>query len=329
MSGDFFKVNDETRKNFSKFDPQPQTQSRYAAPTPQPANTPEPATPTKELSPVERADALITKFENELIALSDAAFVRRLHVNAIQALRSDEKGMLLLALQTFEGRKSFRNAIMKSAETGLQIDGQEACLVIYDKKHINFQPMWQGLTEIAYRSGIVKAFSKGIYKENDDFEFDMGKIVRHKVNFKSDRGKTIGYWVRATLENGETVDEFKTVQEIEKVRNASRSKNSEYSPWNNWYDEMAFKTVFRALCKALPKTEALNKVLAVWDSEFEFKNAQMESKAKTNPFLAATEKPKEQEPTLKEANATQLDNDDDVDSHVDYDTEDPSVVTNE
>ena len=261
------------------------------------------------LTPVEaaqkNAEKIITAMEANIVALSDKDFARRLAVNALTALKKDDGG-LLLALQTFKGKKTFRDSILASAEMGLQIDGTEGCLVIYGENEVHFQPMWQGLTEIAYRTGIVKSFDKGVYKRNDDFEWNMGKITKHIVKFGTDRGDTIGYWVRANLANGGTIDEFKTVEEIEKVHAIAKAKNG---PWKYWYDEMAFKTVFRSLCKLLPKTEALSKVLAYWDSDFDFKLAKNIPEQKNeNPFIQATqgkaevgEVGKEEEPISVEA----------------------------
>ena len=266
----------------------------------------------KELTPVEEAqraaESIVSKISENLIALSDKDFVRRLQVNALQALKKDD-GSMLNALQTLKGRKTFRDAIFASAEMGLQIDGIEGCLVLYQGKsgdQINFQPMWQGLTEIAYRTGIVKSFDRGIYCEGDDFEWNMGKVVKHIIHFDKERGKVIGYWVRANLTNGGVVDDFKTIPEIEKVREVSKTKNFANSPWNAWYDEMAFKTVFRAVCKRLPKTEALNKALAIWDSDFDFSDkgkSEPKPNANANPFINAVnaEEKKEEEPKEVEA----------------------------
>lgn len=271
------------------------------------------AEPKKELTPVEEAqraaESIVSKISENLIALSDKDFVRRLQVNALQALKKDD-GSMLNALQTLKGRKTFRDAIFASAEMGLQIDGIEGCLVLYKGKQgdcINFQPMWQGLTEIAYRTGIVKSFDRGVYCEGDDFVWNMGKVEKHIIHFEKERGKVIGYWVRANLTNGGVVDDFKTIPEIEKVREVSKTKDFANSPWNTWYDEMAFKTVFRAVCKRLPKTEALNKALAIWDSDFDFSDkgkSEPKAKANANPFLNAInkgEEKKEEEPKEVEA----------------------------
>lgn len=267
----------------------------------------------KELTPVEeaqrKAEAIVANVMDNLVALSDKDFVRRLQVNALQALKKDD-GSMLNALQTLRGRKTFRDAIFASAEMGLQIDGIEGCLVLYKSKTmgdcINFQPMWQGLTEIAYRTGIVKSFDRGVYCKGDDFEWNMGKVVKHIIHFEKGRGKVIGYWVRANLVNGGVVDDFKTIAEIEKVKEVSKTKDFSNSPWNNWYDEMAFKTVFRAVCKRLPKTEALNKALAIWDSDFDFSDkgkSEPKANANANPFLNAISKDEEKKEEPKEIEA--------------------------
>jgi len=227
------------------------------------------------------AEKLYSQMEQSLIGLSSPDFVRRLHVNAMNAISKYEGDDMLLALQDIDGRKSFKQAILDSAEMNLQINNSEGCLVVYKGK-FRFQPMWQGLVEIAYRSGVVKALLKGCYREKDDFEWDMGRIVHHRVDFRmSDRGNVVGYWARAILESGETIDEFKTKEDVEKVRKASNCPNS--PAWREWYDEMAYKTVFRSLCKRLPKTEALIKVIANWDSDFSFDSKNTAEEATVTP----------------------------------------------
>lgn len=257
---------------------QPAAQTRPPAPSrPAPPRPGVPAqAPKKSIAEIkketfDKAEILVAQAEQSLIKLSSPDFARRLHVNAINAIRKFDGDDMLLALQTDEGQKSFRQAIFDAAEMGLQINNNEGCLVVYGGK-IQFQAMWQGLVEVAYKSGVVKAFLKGCFREKDDFVWDMGRIARHVIDYRNpDRGAVIGYWVRAILESGESIDEFKTLDDIEKVRKSSKSPNG--PAWRNWYDEMAYKTVFRALCKRLPKTEALNKILAFWDKDFVFGEA--------------------------------------------------------
>lgn len=257
--------------------PRPTAPPKGAVPA-RPAAAPPAAAPKKTIAEMkaaafQKAETIVGELEQSLINLSSADFVRRLHVNAINAIRKAKGDDMLLALTTVDGQNSFKQAVMESAEMGLQINDIEGCLVVYKPKNgpiiIKFQPMWQGMVEKAYTTGVVKAFHRDCYREKDDFEWNMGRLAYHRIDFRcKDRGPVVGYWVRAVLESGETVDEFKTVAEIDKVRAASNCPNS--PAWRDWYDEMAYKTVFRSLCKRLPKTEALIKIIANWDRDFNF-----------------------------------------------------------
>ena len=265
---------DQTPRPMAQAQPaKPAAPTRPAAPAAAPRK--QPTIAEMKAAAFQKAETIVGELEHSLINLSSADFVRRLHVNAINAIRKAKGDDMLLALTTVEGQNSFKQAIMESAEMGLQINDIEGCLVVYKPKNgpiiIKFQPMWQGMVETAYTTGVVKAFHRDCYREKDDFEWNMGRLAYHRVDFRcKDRGQVIGYWVRAVLESGETVDEFKTVDDIEKVRKASNCPNS--PAWREWYDEMAYKTVFRSLCKRLPKTEALIKIIANWDKDFDLEN---------------------------------------------------------
>jgi recombination protein RecT len=66
----------------------------------------------------------------------------------------------------------------------------------------------------------------------------------------SDRGETVGYYSVFKLRDGSSDSEDMTVEDVEKIRNRSKSGNN--GPWKTDYDEMAKKTVIKRLLKRAP-----------------------------------------------------------------------------
>lgn len=107
---------------------------------------------------------------------------------------------------------------------------------------------------IKKHTNVVNIESALVY-ENEEFEVEQNKVVVHKQNpfaNAKERGALIGAYSVFTLDNGVKEYYFASIDEIEKVRECSKSANSKYSPWNNWYEEMVRKTVIRKGMKFYP-----------------------------------------------------------------------------
>lgn len=107
---------------------------------------------------------------------------------------------------------------------------------------------------IKKHTNVVNIESALVY-ENEPFEVEQNKVVMHKQNpFASadERGALIGAYSVFTLDNGVKEYYFASIDEIEKVRECSKSAKSQYSPWVKWYDEMVRKTVIRKGMKFYP-----------------------------------------------------------------------------
>lgn len=147
-------------------------------------------------------------------------------------------------------RKSLFLACQRAAQDGLMPDGREAALVPYGKE-IQYQPMIQGIRKKLAQAGFdIRA---DIVYERDEFSFESGDNpqIIHRPNVFGDRGKIIGAYAIATdLNTGEKWRETMSIEELERVRNAARSKNS--PAWTTWKTEMYRKTVAKRLRKYLP-----------------------------------------------------------------------------
>lgn len=158
-------------------------------------------------------------------------------------------------------RRSLFGACVRLAQDGLLPDGREAALVIFNTKNksggwdkkVQAMPMIAGVLKKIRQSGEVAKVSAQVVYENDHFlvKYGFDEDVEHTPPpLDKPRGKPIGAYATAVLKDGAQLLEVMSLEEINKVRSVSRSK--EKGPWVDWWEEMARKTVMRRLAKRLP-----------------------------------------------------------------------------
>lgn len=101
----------------------------------------------------------------------------------------------------------------------------------------------------------VKSIDAQLVYENETFHVEQGKVVEHSQNpfaTKEQKGNLVGAYSVFTLDDGSRDYYFASLDEINKVKECSKSANSQYSPWATWYDEMVKKTVIRKGMKFYP-----------------------------------------------------------------------------
>jgi len=163
-------------------------------------------------------------------------------------------------------RRSLLAACMRAAQDGLLPDGREAALVIFKSKGgtptVQYMPMVGGLFKKARNSGEIASIGAHVVYERDAFDYVLGddEKIDHKPFLGADRGKPIAAYAIAKTKDGAIYREVMSHADIEKVRAVSRAKSDD-SPWSNWWDEMARKTVFRRLAKRLPSSADLEQTL--------------------------------------------------------------------
>jgi recombination protein RecT len=219
---------------------------------------------------------------------------------AISCINRDKT--LAEAMTTESGKISILSAFMKCAEMGLEPDGRKAALVAFRKGtprngeeqqyDITLIPMFQGLCELALRSGLISYIHADKVCENDIFEWNLGKIESHKPDFKNQRGNAYAYYCHVQFKDGAASDEVMTREEVEAIRNTSSAYKyattyKKDCPWITSFDEMAKKTVFRRKAKWLPLSPELRTALDADDKDF----IDIESKVMPtqNPALIALE----------------------------------------
>lgn len=159
-------------------------------------------------------------------------------------------------------RSTLFAACVRLAQDGLLPDGREAALVIFNAKDrgtggwtkkVQAMPMIAGILKKLRQSGEVAKISAQVVYEHDEFVVSYGfdeDVTHNPPRLDQPRGKPIGAYATAILKDGSKLLEVMGLEEIDKVRNVSRSKDK--GPWQDWWSEMARKTVMRRLAKRLP-----------------------------------------------------------------------------
>ena len=170
------------------------------------------------------------------------------------------------------------SAFMRCAEMGLEPDGRRAVINCYEKKSsgtydIALIPMYQGLSELAMRSGQISNIHADKVCENDEFIWDTGEI-HHKINFREPRGKVYCYYCIVRFKDGSTKTETMSLEEVNQIRERSSSyqaykRYGKSCPWTEFPDEMGKKTVFRRCSKWLPLSPELRDAFEVDDDDYQ------------------------------------------------------------
>lgn len=159
-------------------------------------------------------------------------------------------------------QESFLSCLLSLSALGLEPDGRLAHLIPFeDRKRgtVDCQLIvdYKGLVELVMRTGRVSNIHADKVCDNDEFEYDLGEVKKHKIDFREQRGDAYAYYCVVRFKDGTTRCEVMSKGEIEQVRKRSRAGGN--GPWVTDFDEMAKKTVFRRCFKWLPASPELAK----------------------------------------------------------------------
>ena len=203
-------------------------------------------------------------------------------------------------------QESILQFALKCSETGLEpIGAGGAWPVPYENRNagtveLQFIPDYRGLINAAKRAGCIKDAYAEVVKANDDFDYELGLELR--LTHKPARGN------RGDLESAYCIIVFPDdtrrfvvmdADEIAGIR--SRSKASNYSPWQTDEAEMWKKTVVRRAMKpfsgASPElTAAIEADNAASGITFERESIQMPKAKPATTELPAGEPAQDPEP---------------------------------
>lgn len=169
--------------------------------------------------------------------------------------------------------ESVFTAVRHLAGIGLMPDGREAAIVPF-KGRAQAQPMVYGIIKAVKQSGQVRSIRAEVVYENERLHMSddiVDRTWRHTQASGEpldpmNRGgvEVAGAYAVAVLKDGTVEFIAMSRQEIEKRRKASPNQKGDTPTgiWADWYEEMAKKTVIRALCKILPmSSEDVSRIL--------------------------------------------------------------------
>lgn len=195
---------------------------------------------------------------------------------ALTCLKKDSK--LMDAIQYAGGRASVAAAFMKCAELGIEPDGRRAYLIPYKNNKTKDYTVeliidYKGIVELAMRSGYVANIHADKVCENDEFEYNIGTIEKHRIDFHKARGDAYAYYAIVTFKDGTKKCEVMSKDEIDAVKKRSSAwdaweKWNKPCPWNTDYDEMAKKTVFKRLSKWIPQSPEMRQAIDYDDEDY-------------------------------------------------------------
>lgn len=166
-------------------------------------------------------------------------------------------------------QESLFEKMIQLASLGIEPDGRRAHLIPMGNQATLIID-YKGIAELVLRSGEVASLQADVVCDNDDFEYNLGEVVRHRIDFRSPRGAVYAVYARARMHNGSIATVCLSKDEVEAVRKRSRSSGN--GPWVTDWNEMAKKTAFRRLSKWIPLSPDIRSKVEIDDEEVEFED---------------------------------------------------------
>lgn len=171
--------------------------------------------------------------------------------------------------------ESLLGAVMQCAQLGLEptILGHAYLIPYRNRKKEGNQDVWvdeaqfqigyKGLIELARRTGQISSIMAQAVHEKDFFEYEYGinEKLRH-VPADGERGAVTKYYSYAKFKDGGYSFLVMSRRDIELHRDMF-SKAKTYGPWADHFDEMAKKTVLKALMKYMPISVEFQKAVSM------------------------------------------------------------------
>lgn len=167
---------------------------------------------------------------------------------------------------------SFIACVFQAAQLGLEPNTPlQQCYLIprWNKKReaqeATFLLGYQGMIDLATRSGRVSSITSVAVREGDVFEYERGlnEKLRHVPSLDPNREQrdiTHVYSI-ARVRNSDPIWEVLSVAQVDARRDRSQASGS--GPWVTDYEAMALKTACRALFRWVPKSSELARAEAL------------------------------------------------------------------
>lgn len=173
---------------------------------------------------------------------------------------------------------SFMGCVLQASQLGLEVNTPLGHCYLIPRKDRDSNRYYctmilgyQGMIELALRSGKVSSIKTIIVREGDLLEYEDGlkPILRFKQSGAADREvKQITHAIGiAYIKNGDPIFEVLSRAQIDARMGRSDSfKGGRNSPWKSDYEAMARKTAVRALFKWIPKSPEIAEADALEDN---------------------------------------------------------------
>lgn len=169
-------------------------------------------------------------------------------------------------------KSTFISCLLQAAQFGIEPNGRDAHLIPYrdrktGKSICTLILDYKGMVKLALASGYYRRIHADVVCENDNFEYDLGVVKKHTIDFKKDRGKPVCYYALAEGKDGSITSVVMSVDEVNAVRRRSPYGNA--GPWVTDEVEMSKKTAVRRLSKWIMLTPEAEEAIQK-DAENEF-----------------------------------------------------------
>ena len=207
-----------------------------------------------QLSVIESSVMVVTEQATNLVTYHNAISVAAEQNYAIQQLYKND-----MAIKTAHANPvSVQNAILNLSSIGISLNPalKHAYLVPRDGA-ICLDVSYMGLMHLAQEIGSIQWGQARIVYSEDTYENQgLDKEPLHKYNAFGKRGDKVGVYCTVKLPSGDFLTEEMSAEDVLSVRESSKSKNSAYSPWNKFEDEMWRKSVVKRASKYWPKSNS-------------------------------------------------------------------------
>lgn len=186
--------------------------------------------------------------------------------------------------------ESIMKSLMDAAQLGLAPDGLlgSAYLVPFNnkikgrhgepdrwEKTCQLIPGYRGMIDLARRSDQILSISAHLVLHGEEFDLDWGRPnpIQHKPDLDADpdantHERVRGVYAIAVLKDGSVQAEYMSRAQIERIRDRSQAAKKGFSPWQTDWCEMARKTVVKRLCKYLPLSPEMARLIT-YDNDIE------------------------------------------------------------
>lgn len=177
---------------------------------------------------------------------------------AIQAFQRNDT----LANTALNNPVSAQNAIINVAAIGITLNPASKLAYLVPRKGIVCLDIsYMGLLHLAQTTGSILWGQCKLVHSNDTYESNgLDTAPTHKYNAFGDRGSVVGGYCTVKTPGGDYLTEEMSLAEIKATEATSKAKNG---PWQNFWEEMARKTIVKRASKYWPRAERLDNAIHV------------------------------------------------------------------